>query len=531
MALSTEAPELDSNPQVEPEIRLDQLSSRAGKSAEELTELTAGGLPWMAMSRVVSELVLMISMVLLARLIAPSDFGAFAVALIVAGLAVNIPGAGVGTSLVQRDEATREHLQAGGALALAAALFFGGLTWLISYVAIGPLVGSQAAELVRLATPLFLLAAVGTVSTALLQRRLDFRRLAAMEIIGNVVRASVSLSMAIFAGLGGTALVVGMLAGTAATSAVAIAGAMAPLPRFRARAARDLAGFGLPASIAAIAWTGFANGDYAVIAARLGTAAAGQYWRAYTLAVGYQAKISVLMSTVAFPVLSRSATVEDLLVLRRRMIRVLTVTLFPLLAGLAITAPVVVPAVYGSAWKEAVLPTQILCAGGASTLVIDAIGAVLMATGRARGLLGYGVAHFVVYVGCVVVISPLGIVAVAITGAIVHGAFAVVAYGMIARSEGQNPLSAIWEDIAPASVSCLGMAVAAVPVDRLVQSAHLPAGARFVIVFITCAVGYLVTLRIGFAESWRDVYALGLRLFPARLRRGPLRSAQTSAAA
>jgi O-antigen/teichoic acid export membrane protein len=522
-------PVLDTQPQLEPQDNAG--GGVKAQSVEELTELTAGGLPWMATSRVASELVLMISMVVLARLIAPSDFGAFAVALIVAGLAINIPGAGVGTSLVQRDDATREHLQAGGALALIAALFFGGLTWLISYVVIGPVVGGPAADLVRLASPLFLLSGVGTVSTALLQRRLDFRRLAAMEIIGNVVRAAVSLSMAIFAGLGGTALVAGMLAGTAATSAIAIAGAMAPLPRWRLRAARDLAGFGLPASIAAIAWTGFANGDYAVIAARLGTGAAGQYWRAYTLAVSYQAKISVLMQTVAFPVLSRSATVEDLLALRRRMIRVLTVTLFPLLVGLAITAPVVVPAVYGGQWKSAILPTQILCAGGASTLVIDAIGAVLMATGRARGLLGYGAAHFVVYIGCVVIVSPLGLVAVAITGAIVHGAFAVVAYGMIARREGQNALSAIWEDLAPASLSCLGMAVLAVPIDLLVQAGHLPGGARFIIVFIVCALGYLLTLRIAFIDSWRDLHVLGRRLIPTRLVPAPIRARRRRAAA
>lgn len=498
------------------------------RSMQELTELTAGGLPWMAMSRVASELVLMLSMVVLARLIPPRDFGAFAVALIVAGLAVNIPSAGVGTSIVQRDKATRQHLQAGGALALIAAFVFGGLTWAASYVVISPLVGVQAAYLVRLACPLFLLSAIGTVSTALLQRRLDFRRLAAMEIIGNIVRAAVSLSMAIFAGIGGTALVAGMLAGTAVTSAIAIAGALPPLPRLRRQPVRDLAGFGLPASIAAIAWTGFANGDYAVIAARLGTAAAGQYWRAYTLAVSYQAKISVLMQTVAFPVLSRSATEEDLLALRGRMIRVVTVVVFPLLAGLAITAPVVVPAVYGPAWTSAVVPTQILCLGGAATMVIDAIGAVLMATGRAKGLLGYGVAHFVVYIGSVVVVAPFGLIAVAIDGAIVHGAFAVVAYAMVARRGGQNALASLWHDIAPATVSCIGMAAVAVPVDRLLVAQHVAGGVRFLAVFATCAVTYLGSLRIVSPTSWTEVLGLIIRLVPINAVRTRMRSLQVA---
>lgn len=498
--------------------------SSEARSAAELTNLTAGGLPWMALSRGASEIVLLLAMVVLARIIPPDDFGAFAVALIVAGLAVVIPAAGVGTALVQRDEVTREHLQAGGALALLSAAVFGGLTWLASYVLIEPLIGTSAAQLVRMACPLFLLSSIGTVSTAMLQRRLDFRRLALMEIGGNLARVSVSLSLAAAAGLGGTALVAGMLVGTAVTSAIAISGARPPVPRLRRAAARDISSFGLPAAGAAIAWTGFANGDYAVIAARLGTAAAGQYWRSYTLAVSYQAKISVLMQTVAFPVLSRSATDEDLLALRGRMLRVLTVVLFPLLAGLAITAPIVVPAVYGSAWTDAVVPTQVLCAGGAATLVIDAIGAVLMATGRARALLGYGIAHFVIYVGSVVVVAPLGLVAVAIDGAVIHGAFAVVAYGMLVRRKDQTALQALWQDIAPATLSCLAMAAAAVPVDRLAASADVGDLARFSAVFVTCAVTYLLALRVCFKQSWLDVVAILRRLVPIHAVRRRVRA-------
>ena len=43
------------------------------------------------------------------------------------------------------------------------------------------------------------------------------------------------------------------------------------------------------------------------------------------------------------------------------------------------------------------VPTQILAAGGAATLTIDAAGSAFQATGRTRAMLGYGVAHFAVY--------------------------------------------------------------------------------------------------------------------------------------
>jgi PST family polysaccharide transporter len=494
-----------------------------GRSAEELTELTARGLPWMTMSRIGSEIVLLLSTVVLARLISPQDFGAFAVALIVAGLALAVPTAGVGMALVQRDVVTHEHLQTGSAISLMIAVVVGSITLVVSYVVIDPLIGMSAGDLIRLACPMFLLFAVGTVPAAMLQRRLNFRRLAIMEVSGNCTRVAVSVGAAVFAGLGGSALVLGLLAGTAMTSGIAITGARPPLPRFNRARAREISEFGLPAALAAVAWTGFANGDYAVIAARLGTAAAGQYWRAYTLAVGYQSKVSILMQSMAFPLLSRSATTEDLFALRARIVRLLTVVLFPVLTGLAITAPIVVPIAYGDAWRDAIVPTQVLCLGGAATLVINAIGSVLMAMGRAKALLGYGVAHFVVYVGSVVVVAQFGLVAVAIDGAIVHGAFAVVAYAMIARRRGQSALSACWQDIRPATLASLGMAIAAVPVNRAAQAADVGAAAQLCAVFVTCAFAYLLTVRVAFEPAWQDLVRVGRRLIPGRVRRLPTR--------
>jgi lipopolysaccharide exporter len=492
----------------------DDQTKTAARSAEELTQATVGGLRWISMSRVGTECLLVLSMVALARLISPAAFGAFAVALIVGELAIGIPAEGIGSALVNRDQVSREHLQVGAALTLIVAIGLGGLTWLLSYVAIAPLCGAEAASLVRLSCPLFALASLGTVPTALLRRQLDFRRLAIIEIAGSAARAGVAVALAAFAGLGGSALVFGSLAGAMVATAIACVSASAPLPRLRRAAARDLASYGTPASLAAIAWAAFSNGDYLVIAARLGTAAAGQYWRAYTLAVGYQTKISVVMYTIAFPVLSRSANDHDLFALRRRMVRLLTVVLFPLLAGLAITAPLVIPWVFGPTWQPAIVPTQLLCAAGASTIVIDAAGATLMATGRPRALLGYGIAHFLVYVGSVIIVAPLGIAAVALDAALVHGLFLGVAYVVLLGGRAEHPLRSLWHDIAPATIACMGMAAVAVPVDWLVSSTNIARPLHFVAVGTACAIAYLLTLHTCFAQSWGDLSMLTRRLLP-----------------
>ena len=81
--------------------------------APDLREAAVHGVRWAAMVRGTAEVVLMASMILLARLISPAEFGYFAVAIIAQELAIVITAEGIGTALVQRETVDREHLQAG----------------------------------------------------------------------------------------------------------------------------------------------------------------------------------------------------------------------------------------------------------------------------------------------------------------------------------------------------------------------------------------------------------------------------------
>ncbi len=315
---------------------------------------------------------------------------------------------------------------------------------------------------------------------------------------------------------------------------VARAGAPVPLPRWHREEARDLLPYAWPASAATVSWAGFRNGDYAVIGATLGSAPAGIYWRAYQLAVEYQRKVAVAMTQMAFPVLSRTAGQDELLALRQRMVRLLTVVLFPLLAILFLLAPVLVPWLFGPEWNSAVVPTQILVVGGAATLVIDACGSSLMAVGRTRTLLGYGIAHFVVYVGTVLALVHLGLSAVAAGGAVVHVAFLGVAYIVMLRGQVRSPLLTLWQDLEPALVSLVGLAALAVPANWALANAAVPVIPHALGTSLAAGIGYLIALRIGYPASSRDLGTAVKRILPDRLTawfpRGAARLATESSA-
>jgi O-antigen/teichoic acid export membrane protein len=464
-----------------------------------------------------TEIIQLGSVAILARLIVPAEFGRYAIAFIASQVAYLIVAGGLSAALVQRKTLDRAHLQTGMALALLAGLTLTALTLVAASLIVTPVFGPRTGSFFRLMAPLCLVAALNAVPASTLGRRLAFRRLSEIEVLNTLVRVAICIGLALV-GLDGEALVLGLLAGSMTGAIIAWISAPPPPPRLHRAAARELLDFSVPTSLAAISWVGFSNVDYMIVGARLGALQTGFYFRAYTLAVEYQSKISVVMTQVGFPVLSRTSSDADLDRLRHQMVRLLTVTLFPLLALLVIAAPVVVPFLFGPRWAPAVVPVQILAVGGAATLVINAVGTVLMATGRARALLGYGVAHFIVYGATAFLVVPLGIAALAADAAAVHTFFLIVAYVVMLRGSAKRALGRLWHDIAPATVSSLGLVTVAFPASLALTTAQLPAALWLVSIGLVAVPPYLLTLRICFPATWRTQRAVLERVLPWTLR-------------
>lgn len=482
-------------------------------SGEGLRAATIRGLRWTFAARPVVEIVLLGSIVVLARLVPPAEFGRYAVAVVAMELGT-LPAAGVTAALVQRPEIGRKDLQAGAALAWLTGIAVAVITLVAATTIVDSIFGARTAELVRITAPGSLVAALAAVPSAVLQRRLSFGRLSLIDLFTTTSRAAISIVLAV-AGLKGEALVLGALIGGLGGALLTFAWAPAAIPRLHRAATRRLVDYGGPTALAAVAWVGFRNCDYAIVAARLGALQTGYYFRAYNLGVEYQKKVSQVTTSVGFPVLSRAETPEEMDRLRTHMVRTLTVVLFPLLAFLALVAPVFIPWLFGPEWAPATVPTQILAVGGASTLVIDAIGATLMADGRARAILGFGWGHFVTYAAAVMVATSFNLAAVATAAAIVHTLYAIVAYRVLLRGRREtSALRALWSDVGPATISCLGLVAAAAPVTMLLSPTRATAVPYMALLFTIATAGYILTLGLLFPDSWRDLRGFAARLIP-----------------
>lgn len=481
-------------------------------SPPSLREATLSGVRWLMLTRILSEAVGLVAMVVLARLISPAEFGRAAVALIFLPLATILTFEGFASALVQRESIDRVHLQAamgmgliGGALLTGVAAGLVPLVW-------EPLFGARTAELMGLASPVFLLAAVGGVSRALLWRALDFRRMGLIDVVALTVGNILALILAL-RGWAAPAIVLGALAQVATGSLLLLLAAPPPRPRMHRGARREIGAFGVPAALAGLVDVLFRNVDYAILAARLSAAQTGVYWRAFNLGVVYQDKLSGVMMQLAFPVYSRTESRAQLRALHERATRVHAAVIFPLLTGLIVLAPVAIPFLLGPQWGASVTPTRILAVAGMVAAILTGYPQVMLALGLPRALLRFNVGMLLAYAAVIALAAGHGLTVVSIAVAVFYLGVLVGVYRLLLQRHLGISLRAIVSELGPAVAGCVALALVAEPL-RVLLAPELGPALTIALVAGAGGLAYGATLRAVSPPAWNDLGMLIARVLP-----------------
>ena len=464
------------------------------------------------LTRVASETLGLVAMVALARLISPAAFGQAAVALIFLPLAAILTFEGFASALVQREEIDADHLHAATFMSLLGGILLSALALALTPILWRPLFGAATAELMVLASPVFLLAGIGGVPRALLWRRLDFRGMGLIDtaslILGNLLAVVLALE-----GLQGRAIIWGALAQVAVRSLLLLAAAPPPAPRLRLSAQREIGAFGVPAALAGLIDVMFRNVDYAILAARLPAAQTGIYWRAFNLGVVYQDKLSGVMMQLAFPIYSRTESHAQLRRLHERATRVHAAVIFPLLVMLMVLAPVLIPWLLGPQWAPSVVPTQILAVAGMVAAILTGYPQVMLALGHPHALLRFNVAMLLGYAATVLLASRHGLIVVAVTVAAFYLVILIDVYRLLLRRYLGISVRGLISELGPALAGCLALACVALPLRGLLAPVL---AAPFVVALVGVAglLAYAAAVRTVSPAVWRDLHLLLVRVLP-----------------
>jgi PST family polysaccharide transporter len=342
-----------------------------------------------------------------------------ALATMSAGVVAILADIGVTTALVQLPAIDEKDLSTGFWVGVGAAC----AGTILGAAASGAVAeGFREPEMRALLIALLLalpITAIGKISDVLLQRRLAFGSLAAIEWLGALGGGLVGGVLA-WKGAGPWALVGQSLA----TSVVGTAGRICAAPwfpglTFSRESAKRWLGFG--GSVLGLGLVNFAvrNVDNAIVGRSLGAGALGIYGQAYNLAMLPSGTVAGLVSRVMFPALS--SIQDDLVRLRRgylRMLRIVALLSFPMLTGLAATSELAVRVVYGERWMAVVPLLRVLAIVGLLES-LNTSGVIFLARGRPNLLLLWGIAMFPIMAGAFVIGSRWGAVGVAWSYAII----------------------------------------------------------------------------------------------------------------
>jgi lipopolysaccharide exporter len=506
--------------------------SRADQSeptSEGLLDAAVSGARWLAAARVASDSVQFLAAVALARLIAPAEFGHAAIALILVPLSAILTFEGFGAALVQRKQIDQAHVETATLASLLAGAVLTVVTFAGAPVAAAPIFGPRTAELIQVASPLFMLTGISAVSRSLLWRRLEFRAVSMIEMTSLLAGAVISVVLAV-AGLDGEAIVLGAVAGTTIATALLFVLARPARPRWHGAELREILSFGGPASAAGLLHVAITNADYTILAARISAAQVGLYWRAFQLGVVYQDKISGIMMRLAFPVYSRTRDLEQLRRLHERATRVHAAVVVPILAVGIVVIPVLVPWMFGDAWRPAVRPAQILCVAGMVAAVLTGFAQVLLAAGRPKALFRFNVCVLAVYAGAVWVTSRHGITTVAIAVVGVYLGMLLAVYAVLFPRVVGIPVRQMVGDLAPAVAGSAAVLAIGFPLAEILRSAATPAPILIVLVGLVALMAHVAVLRTCFPAVWSDLSGFARRLLPTRLHPRRWRAVPTTSA-
>jgi len=229
----------------------------------------------------------------------------------------------------------------------------------------------------------FIFGSFGIVHRTLLQKRLDFKNFAIINI-GIAISSGIISIIFAFLKFGVWSLVFGSLTGTLVGSILAwIKCLWRPSKKIDFQTFKELFSFGKNVMGSRVIDYFRTNTDYLLIGKFLNETSLGFYTLAYQMAIFPLAKISGIIRAPAFPAFSIIQDENEKL--RGGYLKIIKYTsliTFPLLAGLAIVAPKFVPIVIGKKWVPMILPLQILCIAGALKSIGTHVGSILYSKGR-----------------------------------------------------------------------------------------------------------------------------------------------------
>lgn len=347
---------------------------------------TFSGIKWTTLSTVIINLLQILQLVILSRLLNPTDFGLLAIVTVVMGFVSAFIDMGISNAIIHKQDISHQELSSLYWLNV----FTGFLMFLLVSI-FAPIVSifyheKSLTPLIVLMSTTFIIQSFAQQYNVLWQKELRFREIAKIEVINKFFTLIVTIGFAYF-GYGVFSIVYGAIIGSVVQTLLYLKLGLKeykPSFRFKIKDIKKFLGFGLyQMGERTVNYFNYQI-DTMLIGKLLGMENLGVYNIAKQLVMRPAQVINPIITRVTFPAMSKIQNdIPKLKEVYLKTINYLSSVNFPIYAFMFVFSKEIVLILFGEKWLEAVPILQILAVWAALRSTGNPVGSLLMARGRA----------------------------------------------------------------------------------------------------------------------------------------------------
>ncbi|WP_104494910.1 lipopolysaccharide biosynthesis protein [Acinetobacter indicus] len=357
-------------------------------------------------ARIVTIIIQITSIIVLSRLLTPTDFGLIAMVTAITAFMGIFRDMGLSTAVIQKKNLVFDQINTLFWLNVAIGLGLTGLTAALSPYIADFYSRPELQPVVVLLSTTFFIASLGAQHAALMQRDLNLKPKVIADVLGAIFTLVISITMAYY-GYGFWSLAWGTVVGALVTTLLYFKGSsFVPKRPKIVKGIRDIINFGANVTLFELLNYFHRNLDNILIGRVWGPLVLGLYTRAYQLMMLPISSLREPINAIALPVLSRLQDQPELYKSYYKNIATLLAFLsMPLMAYLIVNAENIIHVALGKGWEEVVPIFILLGISGFIQAVASLRGLVLLSLGLSKKYVLWGLVNTF----CVVVGFSLGI--------------------------------------------------------------------------------------------------------------------------
>jgi len=363
-----------------------------------LKQQTVSGIKWLVGTSFINKGISVATTVVLARILNPSIFGLYSLAFIAIDALGLFQSMGFDSALVQR----KNDIEKAANTAFFIVPVSGGILYLILSVS-APFIGkflnnSEVINVVRALGIIFVISCLGKVPAALLEKNMQFKKIAIIEISTSIIYFITAIIFAIL-GMGIWSLVVAYIIKTLYKNILAfVYSKWLPKFEFDKKIALEMFHFGKFLFLGGIIWFLKMNLDNMLVGKILGITALGFYGIAFNIANFSSDYFGSKVHRVVFPAFSKIQNDKyDLKQAFLKTTKLVGIFAFPLCAILFLMGDELIRLVYGVKWIEAIPVLKVLAFAGLFSTLSTAMGPLFNASGHPKAGFWFGVIQITIF--------------------------------------------------------------------------------------------------------------------------------------